>query len=131
MEQTKEKNLLPEKLRGNDMAHDLIELPEEIDKLHKKIAEKDVEIGMTKMKIDLEEDKLKKSIYFDDKNTNKEKRDVALREKVNGSVEIIELKEKLKKSLNERDADEIQLKYLYNKFTAIKYLIRLLEASNQ
>jgi len=122
---------LPEKLKGNDMAHELLELPQAIDDLHRAMAEQDREIGIKKLKIELEEDKIKKNVFFDEKLTNKEKRDVALKEKVMESVPIIELRSELNELIKKRETNEIQLKYLYNKFTSIKYLVRLLETISQ
>ena len=70
-------------------------------------------------------------MFFDDSLTNKDKRELKLKEKVSESIEMIELNEKLQKSSKEKSSLDIQLKHLYNNFTAIKYLVRLLELGNQ
>ena len=122
---------LPEKLKNNDMAHELIELPREINEKHSKILELDGSIIGKKALIELEENKLKREVYKDVTLTNKDKRDLALAEKVQESVEIIDLRDEIKKLSGEKELNDIQLKYLYNKFTAIKYLIRLLETLSE
>lgn len=129
MEGNKEKLIrLPKQLEDNDMAQELLQLPEELNHVHKAISELDFEIEETKAEIEKLKDGFEKTVFFDASLTNKDKRDVALKDKMYESIEIIELKQKLQKARKKKDEQEIQLKFLYNKFSSIKYLIRLFES---
>jgi hypothetical protein len=129
MDENKEM-VLPEKLQSNDMAHELVELPKAINEFHLQILNEEKEIGELQMLIEIEENKMKREIVNDVSLSNKEKRDIALAEKIKDNADLIELKISVRKLIYQKDLNDIQLKYLYNRFTSLKYLIRLLESLN-
>jgi hypothetical protein len=124
------KILLPKTLQNNDLAKELVILPNALNEVEEKIIKKEKEIVETKFKIELIENQKKKIAFADEKNTNKEKRDLAIKEETMKDINYIEFNQKLINLLTDKDNLEIELKFFYNRFSSIKYLVRLLECNN-
>lgn len=117
--------ILPDELKDNNIAKELSIMPKVLDEYNHKLLDIESKINELKLVIELQEDKIKKNTYFDEKLTNKEKRDITYKELLSSNTGVIELKQKLTKLLDEKNLIEIDMKFLYNKFVSLRLLVRL------
>ena len=103
----------------------LTELPVNIRDLELDILNRELEIFSLKTIVSVQEINIKKKVYFDDKNTNKEKRDINMLELINSDVSIADVNRKIKTLLDMQDNKKIELKFLINVFTSLKYIVKL------